>query len=134
VNFRKFRRETAAAGIVLTLSFLPGCEVETKMSDVSNEQVAAWIGQADAPLFLDVRSVEEFETGHIEGAVNIPHDQVASRIDELVPQRDSAIVVYCERGGRAAAAAAILEAEQFTSVQHMDGDMAGWRAAGLPTE
>lgn len=124
----------ATALLVCMLSFVPACADETEVSDVSSEQVAAWIGQAEAPLLLDVRSTEEFRGGHIRGSVNIPHDQLASRIGEIASHRDTGVIVYCERGGRAAKAAAVLGAEDFTSIRHMDGDMSGWRAAGLPTE
>ena len=130
----KRRRYAAAASFALALSCIVGCAAEPQPGDVSNQQVVAWIGEPDAPLLLDVRSVAEFEAGHIQGSVNIPHDQLASRVEEVASHRNHPVVVYCERGGRAMKAEVVLEEAGFGSIQHMDGDMAGWRAAGLPTE
>ena len=84
---------------------------------------------ADPPLVLDVRSAEEFATGHVPGARNVPYDQVGARLAELGAPRE--VVVYCERGPRAAKAAAVLRDAGF-AVKHLSGDMSGWRAQGLP--
>ena len=51
--------------------------------DVSPAAVAEITARPDAPLLLDVRSPEEFAAGHVAGAVNIPHDQLASRLAEV---------------------------------------------------
>jgi rhodanese-related sulfurtransferase len=83
----------------------------------------------DPPLVLDVRSGEEFASGHVPGAVNISYDQVEARLSELGAPRE--VVVYCERGPRASKAAAVLRAAGF-AVKHLAGDMSGWRAQGLP--
>lgn len=99
--------------------------------DISPQAVLAFAGQLDAPLLLDVRSAEEFAGGHVPGAVNVSHEQVAARIGELGPARE--VVVYCERGGRAAKAADVLRDAGFT-VRHLTGDMSGWREQGLPVE
>jgi len=100
-------------------------------SDVDAQHVLAFAGRTGAPLVLDVRSAEEFATGHVPGARNVSFDQVASRLGELGPPGD--VVVYCERGPRASKAAAVLRGAGFT-VRHLAGDMSGWRAQGLPIE
>jgi phage shock protein E len=101
------------------------------VTDISPEQVLEISGRADAPLLLDVRSPEEFASGHVPGAKNVSYDQVASRLAELGPARE--VVVYCEKGGRAAKAAEVLKGAGF-DVKHLSGDMSGWRAQGLPVE
>lgn len=59
-------------------------------------------------LLLDVRSHEEFLRGHIEGAVNIPVQDLPARMSELgTPERE--IVVYCRSGARSASAARFLK-------------------------
>jgi rhodanese-related sulfurtransferase len=78
-----------------------------------------------APFVLDVRSLEEFVAGHVPGAVNIPHEQVAARLAE-VPQ-DKEVVLYCRSGRRAAMAADVLAANGYTRLQHLEGDMTGWQ-------
>jgi phage shock protein E len=72
-------------------------------------------------LIIDVRSEEEFEAGHFSAAINIPHDQIASRLDELKPHMDKGIVLYCHSGARAAAAEKILKNNGFTKVINAGG-------------
>ena len=99
--------------------------------EISSQTVLAFAGHADAPLVLDVRSADEFASGHVPGAINVSHEQVATRLGELDKSRD--VVVYCERGPRAAKAAEVLSGAGFT-VKHLTGDMRGWREQGLPIE
>lgn len=61
---------------------------------------------ADGATLLDVRTAEEFAAGHLEGAVNIPVDQVEARLPEI--PRDRPVVVYCRSGARSRNAASVL--------------------------
>ncbi len=81
-----------------------------------------------------MRTPEEFATGRVPGAINIPEGELAARVDELGPARDREIVVYCERGGRASRAASILREARFSAVEHLEGDMSAWRSERLPCE
>jgi rhodanese-related sulfurtransferase len=110
--------------------FAVGCGAGAQdVGDISAQEVLAFAGRADAPLVLDVRSAEEFASGHVPGARNVAYDQVEARLAELGPARE--VVVYCERGPRAAKAAGMLGAAGFR-VRHLTGDMSGWREQGLP--
>lgn len=62
---------------------------------------------ANGALLLDVRTAAEFKSGHIEGAVNIPVDSLARRLDEVPAERS--IVVYCRSGNRSQRAIHVLE-------------------------
>jgi phage shock protein E len=64
---------------------------------------------------LDVRSAGEFESGHVPGALNIPHDQVAARAAE-VGAKGKPVLVYCRSGKRSALAVAELVRQGFTAV------------------
>lgn len=121
-----------SVGLVFSLAV--ACARETPRSDVDPARLVAWIENGDAPVLLDVRSAGEFARGHVPGAVNIPHDQLASRAEELAHARDRDVVVYCERGGRAAKASATLRGAGFSSIKQLTGDMAAWRKAELPVE
>jgi rhodanese-related sulfurtransferase len=98
--------------------------------EISAQELLSVAGAADAPLVLDVRSAEEYASGHVPGARNLSHDQVAARLAELGPARE--VVVYCESGRRADLAADVLRDAGFT-VRHLVGDMAEWRNP-LPIE
>jgi len=65
---------------------------------------------------VDVRSADEFAEGHIEGAINIPVDDIAARTAEL-GDKTQPVVVYCRSGKRAARAAATLREAGFTKVE-----------------
>jgi rhodanese-related sulfurtransferase len=101
---------------------------------ISNAELATKIKQGQAPLVLDVRSPEEFKSGHIPGAVNIPVDELGSRLGELKLAKGDEVVVHCERGARAAKAEALLQQSGYTDVVDLSGHMKGWREAGLPVE
>lgn len=83
---------------------------------------------------LDVRTPEEFAAGHVPGAINIPHDQLATRVAELADARDKEIVAYCRSGRRAALALTTLHDAGFAQLSHLDGDFLAWQAANRPIE
>jgi rhodanese-related sulfurtransferase len=108
---------------------LPACAGE--VDEISADELLARAAASSAPLVLDVRSAEEFASGHVPGAKHLPYDEVPARLGELGPPRE--VVVYCERGPRAMKAAAALGKAGF-AVRHLTGDMREWRAAGRPLE
>jgi rhodanese-related sulfurtransferase len=127
----------AAAGIAAwTAAWLVACGASNAggTPSVSPDEVLALREQTAAPLLLDVRTPQEFQGGHVPGAVNIPHSELTARLGEIEAARESGVVVYCESGRRAAAAADVLLGAGFEDVRHLEGDMSGWRAAGLPVE
>ena len=77
-------------------------------------------------------SPAEYTSGHIPGAINIPFDQVAKRLDEVDASQD--IAVYCMVGPRARKAETALLAAGYKKVFHVGGGFGAWRAAGLPVE
>jgi rhodanese-related sulfurtransferase len=81
---------------------------------------------------LDVRSPEEFKEGHVPGAVNVPYDQIATRLSEVPKDKD--VVLYCRSGRRAGIAAEVLQANGYTRLSHLEGDMNAWLEKGRPVE
>ncbi len=79
---------------------------------------------AEGALLLDVRSTGEFASGHIDGAVNIPVDQLARRIGD-VGAKERPVVVYCRSGARSGQAAGILRGAGFARVEDL-GAMHRW--------
>ncbi|AKB86124.1 rhodanese-like domain-containing protein [Methanococcoides methylutens] len=98
-------------------------------ADVSVKEAKEMIDSGDVFL-LDVRSVGEFETEHIEGAVNINVNELSSRLDEV--PRDETILVYCRSGSRSVTASNILVDAGYTDVYNMLGGINEWKAAGYP--
>ncbi|MBI1281860.1 MAG: rhodanese-like domain-containing protein [Anaerolineaceae bacterium] len=84
-----------------------------------------------AYLLVDVRTPDEFATGHIHGAVNIPLDTLETRLNEV--SRTEPVVVYCHSGNRSAKAAQILANAGYTRIYDLGGINA-WTEQGLPIE
>jgi phage shock protein E len=130
---------TVARLLVLPLTALAlwasACSpVPEARGSIPSTDLAQRIQEGTAPLVLDVRSAEEYQAGHIPGAVNIPHDELPARLAELRISTTDEIVVHCESGRRAARAEEVLVQAGYSAVRDLDGHMKAWRAAGLPTE
>ena len=94
------------------LGFVAGGLLRGEHPQIDVETVLAAEG-ADKPFLLDVRTAQEFANGHIPGAVNIPVDDLRSRLNEL-PQ-DRKIAVYCQVGQRGYLATRILMQKGFSA-------------------
>lgn len=81
---------------------------------------------------LDVRSAEEYNDGHVPGAINFSHNTIEDSLSQLAQYKDKTVVVYCRSGRRAGVAEGILASNGFTDLRHLTGDMNGWVAAKLP--
>ena len=82
-------------------------------------------------LLVDVRTADEFATGHIHGAVNIPLDTLETRLNEI-PQTQP-VVLYCRSGNRSGKAAQLLSNAGYTNIYDLGGTNA-WTEQGLPLE
>ena len=71
-------------------------------------------------LLLDVRTNSEYDSGHIDGAINIPVHELSSRMFELT-DKSRPIVVYCRSGRRSSAAKKLLVREGFQRVEDLGG-------------
>lgn len=83
---------------------------------------------------LDVRTPEEFAIGHVPGALNLPHDWIASRVAAIEELRDRDVIVYCRSGRRSRLALDALRAHGLARLWHLEGDYLAWEAAGRPVE
>jgi rhodanese-related sulfurtransferase len=83
-------------------------------------------------LFVDVRTQEEWDQGHIPNSILIPLDQLPNRMNELPKDRD--IVVICHSGVRSKQGAIILSTAGFPRVSCLTGGLQAWVSAGDPTE
>jgi len=105
-------------------------QVKAEIEEVSTPDVHARLDDGDAPLFLDVRETEEWQEGHLPGAVHVPRGNLESRIEALVPDRGREIVVYCAGGSRSAFAAKSLQELGYENVASMAGGFSDWKRNG----
>ncbi len=102
-----------------------------EIDEIDRDELQRRVDADDTVVILDVRPVEEYDAGHIPGAVSIPVDELAERITELPTDRD--VVVYCrgEYCVMAYDAARLLAADGRRVIRLNDG-MLEWRLADLP--
>ena len=72
-------------------------------------------------VWIDVRSAEEFNAGHLQDAVNIPHDQILARIQAVSPDKNAPVNLYCRSGRRAETALTELKNAGYTNVTNHGG-------------
>lgn len=100
---------------------------------VDPNKAEAWLAKTPTAQVLDVRSHEEFATGHLAKAIVIPwgdqdfSERVAKEIDVKKP-----LFVYCRSGRRSTEAAAALAKLGFTEMRQLAGGILAWKAAGKP--
>ncbi len=120
------------AALVLLLS--PGARGAEPTRQVEPKEVAGVVGAENGPLLLDVRTPEEYASGHVPGALLIPVQELEARLDQLAPYKARGVITYCEKGGRAGKAIEILRGAGFQNLAVLAGSMTRWRSEGLPVE
>lgn len=96
---------------MLVAMILAGCEAAGPAgynARISHEQAMEIMTDNPHSIILDVRTLEEFNQGHIPNAVSLPVDEIEDAIIHMIPDRSEIILVYCRSGIRSADAAAIL--------------------------
>lgn len=121
-----------ALSLLLVAPALAESEDPSEAPGIAPSELSARRVSGTAPVVIDVRTAEEYATGHIPGALNIPFDQVAQRITEI--EAPHGVALYCMVGPRARKGEAALLDAGYTSVLHLEGGLAAWQAAGLPVE
>lgn len=114
--------------VLVTAAFLlfrPKSTLPTEISAAS-----AYEKYQQGAFFLDVRTQQEWDQGHVAKSTLIPLDNLQDRLGEL--PRDQDIVVICRSGARSKEGAAILRQAGFTRVTCMTGGLQAWVAAGYP--
>lgn len=109
---------------------LPG-ENEGEYGDVTVERAMELINEKPSLVILDVRTDGEYGDGHIEGAVNIPVNELEGRLGEL--EKEDETLVYCRTGNRSGTAVGILKENGYEKIFHMNKGITAWTAAGYPT-
>lgn len=72
-------------------------------------------------IILDVRTIEEFESGHIEGAINIPNETITKDAENVLKDKNATILVYCRSGNRSKQASKKLARLGYTNIMEFGG-------------
>ncbi len=108
-------------------------QIRSQVDEVDPAEVRRQIG--NGAVLIDVRENEEFDAGHIPGAVHVPRSYLESRIEGAVPDHDAHVILYCASGNRSAWAAHTLrELLGYENVEPMTGGITLWKDRGYEVE
>jgi adenylyltransferase/sulfurtransferase len=105
--------------------------VREEIEEISTLEAHERLRSADPPLFLDVREPDEWQEGHIPGAIHVPRGLLESRIESLVPDKSRPLAVYCAGGSRSAFAAKTLAELGYRDVVNVAGGFTDWKRNGF---
>lgn len=99
--------------LVLTVLLVVGCESKPEVKDsyqtISVDKAKEMIDQNSDEIVLDVRSLEEYNEGHLPNSINMTNEQIKVRFEkEITDDKDRIIIVYCKSGVRAKTASQTL--------------------------
>ncbi|OQX49617.1 MAG: sulfurtransferase [Epsilonproteobacteria bacterium 4484_20] len=110
----------AMAGLLFYFAYTKGW-ILANFESVTPKQAEMLILNDDNITLLDVRTVEEYKSGHIRGAKLIPLGKLEANLDKLKADKNKKIIVYCRSGNRSVAASRILEKHGFVPLNVKQG-------------
>ncbi|MFN8132727.1 MAG: molybdopterin-synthase adenylyltransferase MoeB [Solirubrobacteraceae bacterium] len=107
--------------------------IKEQIDEVDPSQVHEQLG--NGAVVIDVRENEEFESGHLPGALHVPRGHLEQRIEGAAPDRDAHVILYCAAGNRSALAAhTMTELMGYSHVESMTGGITLWKDRGYEVE
>lgn len=117
----------AALIFLLFAAMLVSCAPESTENgkegymQITPEQAKEFMDNQEDCVILDVRTQEEFDAGHIPGAILIPDYEITAKAEATLPDKEQLILVYCRSGRRSMNAAEELAAMGYTNVKEFGG-------------
>ena len=96
-------------------------EAAPAYTQISQEEAKEMMGRDDGHVVVDVRRQDEYDEGHIPGAILIPNESINGKPPEALPDRDQVILIYCRSGNRSRQASEKLAAMGYTNVYEFGG-------------
>ena len=122
--------EAAAADRQMFLAMLDNARRSADVIDVG--EVDDLLSNDDPPVLIDVRTAEEFEREHIEGAINIPLAELSENNSGLPDNRDAGIITVCNVGKMSLSALLVLKSLGYRRVRNLMGGLNAWVGEGMP--
>ena len=108
-------------------------QVRSEISEIDAAHARTAVDGREA-VVVDVREQDEWDEGHIPGAVHIPRGNLESRIERAAPDTAQPVVLYCSVGNRSAFAAKTLEEMGYEDVVSLAGGFTDWKRNGYPVQ
>ena len=115
----------------LLITFALGA-AELKSAAITPDLLYQALNDQNPPLLVDIRSPDEYSSGHIPQAINIPMPLLAKRLSELKQAGD--LVLYCNDSRLTRMAERILLRKKFKDFKHLGGGYKAWSETNLPIE
>ena len=110
-------------------------QVKSTLPELTPEEVKARLESGDDLVLLDVREEDEVQHGIVPGARHLSRAHFESRVEDVIPEKDAHVVVYCATGVRSAfSARTMLRDLGFSNVSHMKGGFVRWKDLGFDFE
>ena len=94
---------------------------KTMYEQITPEEAKKIMDSGEEHIILDTREQDEFDEGHIPGAILIPYTEIEERSEEMLPDKDAQILVYCRSGRRSKIASESLSKLGYTNVKEFGG-------------
>lgn len=107
-------------------------EAKATINEVSIDEVKKMIDNKEDIILLDVRDKEEYDTGHIPGAMNISRGSLDFKIRLTIPDKNKKIIVYCGLDLRSPLATKSMNDLGYKNAVNMIGGLKAWKEAGYP--
>ena len=110
--------------LLLSLIFvfgLSGCMNNSNYKSITMEQAKEIMDTTEGYIILDVRTIEEFNTGHIPNAINIPNEVIYDEATKILTDKEQVILVYCRSGRRSKEASSKLVELGYSNVLEFGG-------------
>jgi rhodanese-related sulfurtransferase len=123
---------------ILALLVLVACFTACQNTEKQTLLTAAAFAQQmqeEPGVLLDVRTIDEYQEGHLKGAQQLDYYETASfsaALDGM--DRDKTYYIYCRSGGRSSNTLLLMQEKGFKKVYDLDGGILAWRKAQLPVE
>ena len=113
--------------LLLAVMMLTACGQDTENDreaaymNITAEEAKQIMDTEKGYIILDVRTQEEYDEGHIPGAIVIPHEEITERAEDVLTDKDQLILVYCRSGRRSKIAAEALAELGYTNIKEFGG-------------
>lgn len=109
-------------------------EARSKIPETTCQAVQARLAAGEQLTLVDVRERDEWDRGHLPGAVHLSKGIIERDVEGVFPAHDAELILYCGGGYRSALAALNLKKMGYTNAVSMDGGWRTWTEQGYPTE
>ena len=105
-------------------------EAKSKAPHITSQQLSEYLSNDEDFILLDIRTEDEYQAGHIQGAQWFPRGKLEYYVQDLIKDPESRVVLYCRTGGRSALATLTMHDMGYINVVDLNGGFKEWVAEG----